>query len=111
MAHKANLRCPNCVRILPRKLPQLNEGLPWLLDVAQLSHSGQQIFRCPYCALVWRQSVGPVTGVEVTALGLYRSDSNRLQCLPTGFKPVFHKPEQTPPLPDRKSTRLNSSHA
>ena len=104
--HKAKIRCPNCVRNLPRGLRQLDEGVLWLRNVAQLLVAGQQVFRCLYCSFVWRQSVGPLARIKVTPLGLYRSDSNRLQRLPTGFKPALLEPEQVrplPPLPGMKS--------
>ena len=106
MVHKKKLRCPNCVRNLPRGLTHLNEGLPCLRVVAHMLSAGPQVSRCPYCCFVWKQSVGTVTRIEVTALGFYRSDTDRPQRLPTGFKPASLEPEQgrpLPPLPGMKS--------
>ena len=99
MANKAKLRCPNCERNLPSGLRHLDEGLPWLRNVARMLVAGQQVFRCPYCSFVWKQSVGTDTRIEVTPLGFYRSDVERLQRLPTGFKPASLEPEQAKPLP------------
>ena len=98
MAHKPKWQCPNCVKNLPRELRPLQEDLPWLRDVAPLLAGAQQVFRCPYCSIVWRQSVDAVTSIEVTVLGLFRSDVDRLQRLPTGFKAAPLKPQQGRPL-------------
>ena len=54
--------------------------------------AGDQAFRCLYCSCVWKHLVGQASNIEITPLGFYSLDSNRLQPLPTGFKPYVPKP-------------------
>jgi len=61
--------------------------------------TGEEAFRCPYRSCVWKQSVGRVLKIEMTPLGFYRSDSNHVHPLPTGFKPFVLKPTEIKPLP------------
>lgn len=87
MAQKRPSQCPNCGMNLPREHPQLNANLPWLRGFLQLVVTGEEAFRCPSCSCVWKQSPAQALKVEVTPLGFYRSDSQSLHPLPTGFKP------------------------
>ena len=91
MAQKRRLPCPNCGKNLPRGLPQLNAELPCLRGMPHLLAAGEEAFRCPYCSCVWKRLVGQASKIEITPLGFFSSCSNRLQPLPTGFKPYVPK--------------------
>jgi len=95
MAQKRPSQCPNCGMKLPREHPQLNANLPWLRGLLGLLVSGEEAFRCPSCSCVWKQSLGQALKIEVTPLGFYRSDSQGLHPLPTGFKMPGCQPENS----------------
>lgn len=92
MAEKRPSPCPNCGMKLPRGHAPLNANLPWLRRLLRLLVSGEEAFRCPLCSCVWKQYAGRDLRIEVTPLGFYRSDSQSLHPLPTGFRPSVRDP-------------------